>query len=53
MRQPGLEIFSSQNDKVKNMKDTLNQSLIWTVSVGITAEQLGKYECLAMVMVTD
>lgn len=54
MRQQGLEFFSSQRDKVKkNMKDTLNQSLIWTVSVWITAEQSGKYGRLAAVMVTD
>lgn len=53
MRQRGLELFSSQNDKVKNMKDTLNQSLIWTVSVWITAQQSSKYGRLAAVMVTD
>lgn len=53
MRQQGLEFFSSQRDKVKNMKDTLNQSFIWTVSVWITAEQSGKYGRLAAVMVTD
>lgn len=35
------------------MKDTLNQSFIWTVSVWITAEQSGKYGRLAAVMVTD
>lgn len=47
MRQQGLQFFSSQSDKVKNMKDTLNQSLVWTVSVWITAEQSGKYGRLA------
>lgn len=53
MRQQGFQFFSSQSDKVKNMKDTLNQSLVWTVSVWITAEQSGKYKRLAAIRISD
>lgn len=53
MRLQGLQIFSSQGHKVKNMKGILIQSLLWTVSLWITAERSGAYRRLAAVMGTD